>query len=161
MTSLLNSVKSAAITLSLVALSPMAQANGEIVFTSTTSVPTLSEWGMSIMALILVGLAYRTLRQGRYGGTPLALLLGTAIFAAGVAGDGMLASAMNTNVIMCATPGRYSLPSNNLYTLTNSSSGPLTVQSLTGTNYADGNNCVIGMTLSVGQSCNAQIVTYQ
>ncbi len=161
MTSSLNFVKSTAIALSLAALSPMVQANGVIVFAGPTSVPTLSEWGVAIMALILAGLAYRTLRQGKYGGTPLALLVGTAIFAAGVAGDGMIARASQSYDIYCSGPGSYTLSTNYLYTLNNTSNSPLIVQSMSGNNGADSNPCVVGATLPVGQSCFAQLYTPQ
>lgn len=159
MTSPLNLVKSTAIALSLVALSPMAQAAGVIVFTGPASVPTLSEWGMAIMVLILAGLAYRTLRQSKFGGTPLALLVGTVIFAAGVAGDGMIARASSSNISLFG-PGTYTL-GDGVYKLTNASNGPLTVQSMSSNNYAEGNQCVVGGTLTAGQWCNAMLYTPQ
>ncbi len=139
----------------------MAQADGVIVFTgATTSVPTLSEWGMAIMALILAGLAYRTLRQGKHGGTPLALLVGAAIFVAGLAGNGMIARASTVSHIDCPGPGSYTLPNDSLYTVTNTSNGPLFLQSITGHNifYSPG-KCEVNMTLQAGQTCSAQLIS--
>jgi len=148
--------------LSALVLSSVAHANGTITFTGTASIPTMSEWGMVIMAFLLAGFAIRTLHKSKHSrATPLAVLIGTFVFAVAMSGDGMLARAVQSIIqVSCNTSGVYSLLNNSEHQFNNTSGGNLTVSNMSGTNIAESNPCTLNMVLTNGQSCNCQIDTY-
>ncbi len=147
--------------LSALVLSSVAHANGTITFTGTASIPTMSEWGMVIMAFLLAGFAIRTLHKSKHSRfTPLAVLMGAFLFAGSMSGDGMFARASTTvwvrNVL---GHGDFGIDNNELNVFINDSGVNLFVSHMSGDNIAPTNPCTLNMVLTNGQSCNCQILT--
>jgi hypothetical protein len=153
------SLRKTLLLLSTLVLGSAAHADGTIVFSSASSIPTMSEWGLVIMALVLAGLAIRTLRKSKHSrATPLAVLVVAMGFAAFANSNGMLAQAMNTGVRI-SHPGPLQV-FNQPRIYTNASGQNLIVASMSGPNTSEQDNpCTVNMVLLVGESCSCGIYT--
>ena len=133
--------------------------------TTSTSVPTLSEWGMVAMALLLAVLAYRLLRD-RLGGKPLAsVVLAGALGLGLVSGVPGVRSAAAVVIVPSVSlsnsaGGTANVTQRGLNLVTNTSGVLQTITQMQASEgwvfeseFDNSPICQVGTVLSVGDSC--------
>jgi hypothetical protein len=124
---------------------------------SATSVPTLSEWGLAGLAILIAVVGYRY-RRARFGGKPLAsLLIAGALGLCAILGDKVISPAAAIAVFGFSNPagGTVQICDSSEIPVPNSTSVPVRVVSVTpypGSIIETG-TCVPGLVVAPGASC--------
>ena len=130
-----------------------------------TSIPTLSEWGLIALGLLMTVVVYRILR-GHLGGRPLASVVLAGALGLGVATSGgrwmTAVYALDGPPLASAGGGTVSIPSGADYTLINTSGVPQTIRAVAaqpGYNVNHGvaaPECIVGIVVPPSGSCHVR-----
>lgn len=123
-----------------------------------TSVPSLTTWGILILASVLGLMAVQRMRMGN-GAKHWAVLLGLAFVLAAGSGGMVVNQAWAATASLSIPAGGSIILTSDSTTLTNTTTIPLTISSLTATggSVAPGTTCQVGQQLAPNASCDVTL----